>query len=92
MDAKSKTMGTRTRASRGEILDLLKKQGYRCAVTGQQLTPSDSQLDHIVPVSAGGSNTIDNLQIVTSHINKMKGSMNNDEFIATCKMVAAWNN
>ena len=91
MDTKSKTMGTRTKASRGQILELLKTQEYRCAVSGQELSPSDAQLDHIIPVSVGGSNLIDNLQIVTSNINKMKGTMSNDEFIAVCKIVASWN-
>lgn len=40
-----------------ECLDFF---GYRCAYTGEPLTP-DYHIDHVVPVSKGGTNNINNI-------------------------------
>jgi 5-methylcytosine-specific restriction endonuclease McrA len=68
---------------------LLERQCYRCALTGRQLTPDTASVDHVIPLSRGGSHSIDNLQIVHSIVNKAKGSLTQDEFIALCRDVAA---
>lgn len=75
------------RATSGELMQLLKEQGFRCALTGQELTPEKAQLDHIVPRKKGGSDRKENLQWVTSKVNRMKGSMSNDEFVRICGTV-----
>lgn len=72
------------------LLQLLEKQNYRCALSGVVLNPDDCSLDHIVPVSEGGTDHIDNLQWVSREINRSKGCMDNNEFILMCKRVAAW--
>ena len=72
------------RATAGELMQKLKEQEYKCALTGQDLVPEKSQLDHIVPRKKGGSDRKDNLQWVTSKVNRMKGSMSNEEFIRIC--------
>ena len=64
---------------------LLEQQGYRCALTGEELTPDDCSLDHIVPVSKGGSHHMDNVQLVTRAANWAKGSMTMDEFLSMCR-------
>jgi len=93
---KSKEMGEnpgakrKNQAKRSEILKLLEKQEYKCALSGRELTPDNSELDHIIPVTTGGSNAIENIQIVTKEINRMKGSMTNDQFIEACQRVAEW--
>ena len=67
-----------------DVLDLLKKQKYACALTGRQLTPQTAELDHISPVSKNGSDDIVNLQILHKDINRMKRTMGNTEFIDVC--------
>ena len=75
-------------ASRTQILSLLERQQYKCALSGAALTPDDAELDHIIPIANGGDNAIENIQIVTKQINRMKGSMDNEQFVEMCKRVA----
>lgn len=69
---------------------LLELQGFKCAVTGRDLTPETASLDHKVPLSQGGSNLMDNVQIVHWDVNKAKGTMTMSEFLALCKEVVAF--
>lgn len=69
------------------LLRKLKQQDHKCALTGADLTPDNVSLDHRIPVSKGGSNTIDNIQLVTHEANRAKNTMTNDEFAAMCKSV-----
>lgn len=75
-------------ATLSQVLQLLRKQNYRCALTGAMLTPENSALDHIKPISADGSNAIENLQWVTEEVNRAKGVMSQSEFVAMCQSVA----
>lgn len=71
------------------LLDLLEKQQFRCAYTGESLVLGvNASIDHIIPVCAGGKDSIDNLQFVTRRINSMKSDCSHDEFIRLCKLVA----
>lgn len=78
-------------ATGSELMKLLKQQDYRCALTGEKLTPNTAELDHKIPKSKGGDDTAGNLQWLDKTVNKMKGSMTVDEFIAICRRVARWN-
>ena len=78
-------------ASRSELLDLVYAQEFRCALSGAELTPDDATLDHKLPVANGGDHSVGNLQVVSNTVNRMKGTMTHDEFVAWCKRVAAWN-
>lgn len=71
-------------------MDLIKMQSYRCALTGSVLTPEDAELDHKIPLSKGGTNQLGNLQWIAKEVNKAKGRMTNEEFVAMCKQVAAY--
>lgn len=71
-----------------QLYELLERQGFRCALSGQLLEPSTASIDHIRPISGGGEHEIGNLQWVTNNINRAKGRMSNDEFINMCLMVA----
>ncbi len=66
------------------ILLLLERQQYRCALTDRALTPDTASLDHIVPLSRGGEHTIGNTQALDRTVNRAKGTLTNDEFIALC--------
>ena len=71
-----------------DLRDLLEKQNYRCAVTGAPLTPENVGLDHIVPITRGGANSIKNCQFVLATINAAKGTHTSREFIELCHRVA----
>ncbi|MFH1304612.1 MAG: HNH endonuclease signature motif containing protein [Planctomycetota bacterium] len=73
-----------------DLKNLIESQGYRCALTGVELEPSTASADHIQPVSGGGRNEIDHIQIVHHKVNAAKGTMANDEFIQMCKNVVEW--
>jgi hypothetical protein len=72
-----------------EIMALLERQNFRCALTGQHLNPSNASLDHVIPVSRGGAHTIENMQVVLTSANHAKGTMTQDEFIQLCREVVA---
>ena len=89
-----KITGSRRRGSKTdlinvhELVDLVGQQELRCALTGRKLRPKQAALDHITPISRGGSHVIDNAQILDKRVNRAKGTMNNDEFIKLCCAVA----
>lgn len=66
------------------LLQLIESQDYRCALTGRELSPETASLDHRSPLSRGGTDTMDNAQIIDWQINKAKGTMSNEEFISMC--------
>ena len=70
-----------------ELLKKLEQQGNRCALSGELIDHKNSEIDHIIPVSRGGSSEIENLQWVTRKINRMKQTMTNEEFVDACKAV-----
>jgi len=78
------------KATASQLMSLLQLQQFRCALTGVMLTPEIARCDHIAPVSDGGTNQLENLQWVTEDVNKAKGVMSQDAFIAMCIQVADW--
>lgn len=48
-----------------QIRNQFQKQNFKCAITGEQLTPENASADHRIPIAKGGANTIDNIQMVT---------------------------
>lgn len=83
----NETKGNR-KVSQESLHELIEGQGYHCALTGIKLLPSTASLDHICPLSKGGGHSIDNCQIVHKEINRMKGSLTNQEFLHLCRLVA----
>lgn len=67
---------------------LLEHQGHRCALTGELLTPDNAEVDHIQPIAGGGTNTMENVQIVVASVNRAKGTMAQEEFVGMCQRVA----
>lgn len=69
------------------LLDLVEKQGHRCALTGRELTPKNAVVDHVVPVEDGGEHGLANLQVVTKRANRAKGRLTMTDFVALCRAV-----
>lgn len=74
------------------VNDVLNKFGENptCYLTGQPIDifkPQTYHFDHIIPVSRGGTCTLDNLGICTKMANQSKFTMTPDEFVNHCKLV-----
>ena len=67
--------------------ELVESQGYRCALTGEEMTPSTATVDHKTPLTRGGEHALENAQAVMDYVNTAKGQMTNEEFIAMCRAV-----
>jgi len=62
----------------------------KCYLTGRSVDLDDPrayQLDHIIPTSKGGDNSLDNCGLTCAEANQAKGAMSNDEFLQLCKDV-----
>lgn len=69
--------------------DVLKKIGDNpiCYLTGRPIDLNDPKtfhLDHIIPVSRSGNNSIDNLALACKEANIAKSNLLNEEFIELC--------
>lgn len=72
-----------------QVLELVKRQRFRCAISGRELTPETASLDHIVPLARGGPHAIENVWVVDHQVNSAKGTLSLDEFVALCRDVVA---
>lgn len=52
--------------------EVFKRDGYRCVECGNTNKTSVLEIDHIIPVSRGGSDELDNLQTMCYECNKVK--------------------
>jgi len=76
---KKKPKPKRLRPKPGLIIALLKKQKGLCACCGQDLF-SSFNVDHIIPLSRGGTNKLSNLQLLTWRCNQLKGPLLPEEY------------
>ena len=72
-------------SKRCNIPEHIKKQVYkkfnnRCAYCGEKLTPDTRTIDHIVPLSEGGSNYITNFFPACIYCNTLKASLSLKNF------------
>lgn len=62
----------------------------KCYLSGRSINLHDGQnysFDHIIPVSRGGDNSLDNLGIAHPSANYAKGDLMVDEFLQLCKEI-----
>lgn len=90
----SETKGSKPAKKRGhvstaELRNLVQQQGYRCWLTGVEVTPRLSSLDHKTARKNGGQHEIDNLCVLHPVVNAAKGSLNVEQFVHICHLVAA---
>jgi CRISPR/Cas system Type II protein with McrA/HNH and RuvC-like nuclease domain len=65
-----------------------------CYLTGKKIDlymPSTYQLDHIIPQSKGGKNTLRNMGLLLSEVNFAKGNLLVEDFIKLCVEVCEYN-
>jgi|GEM_PF-2568511 len=86
----SKFKTKKTKANASALMGLLKNQGFRCALSGVSLTPCTAVIDHIIPVSVGGTNELHNLQWLHRDVNRAKSVLIQDQFIKICRQVVAY--
>ena len=87
---------SKTPKSDFNIADVDKKIGKnpKCYLSGRKINIEDSSsyhLDHIVPVSKGGANSLENLGFTNPLANKAKSDMTVNEFVRLCIDVVKWN-
>lgn len=84
----------RDNLTRDQLLDLLSKQNYKCAISGLDLTCQlekgkrfwqNASVDRI---DAGGPYTIDNVQLVCKAVNSWRSDLPLSTFIEVCRAVA----
>jgi 5-methylcytosine-specific restriction endonuclease McrA len=59
---------------------VIERDGYFCVYCDEDLTNSEIHLDHVIPESAGGPTTYDNLQVTCRKCNLAKGILTEDQF------------
>jgi hypothetical protein len=84
--------GRKNYLSLGDLMDLLKKQNYKCAITRQDFimekgSPKLPSIDRIVPGNDNGDYSIDNVQIIWHGLNAFKSVWSMDFLYECCKHI-----
>ncbi|GMV84137.1 MAG: hypothetical protein AMXMBFR7_53210 [Planctomycetota bacterium] len=87
-EAAERPMNPDVPVSRKGVMNLLKAQGFRCALSGRLLRPGTAALDHRLAISRGGKHVMENAQVLDKEVNRAKGTLTNEEFIKLCREVA----
>lgn len=86
----SNMLGKRITLSKGIRRQVVEKSPI-CAICGMPIKENDVTVDHILPLSRGGGNEIDNLRPVHEACNKLKGNFTDEELINGVMQVACNN-
>lgn len=68
-----------------ELWGLLKRQRMLCKLTGRRLNRDNISLDHIVPLSKGGSNDPSNIRFVHMAANRFKMDISDNDLLELAK-------
>jgi 5-methylcytosine-specific restriction endonuclease McrA len=70
-----------------QLWTIAKKQKCKCPISGIKLTRNNISVDHIIPLSKGGKNTLENIQYVERHVNIMKNDKSLEQFLFYCREI-----
>jgi len=70
-----------------QVMAMVERQQFRCAISGREMTPETASLDHITPLARGGKHELGNVWAVDHQVNTAKGTLSVDEFVAICRDV-----
>ena len=76
-------MAERRKFSSIEKQRIYAKCNGRCGICGSPVNFDDMTVDHIIPLSRGGTNAMDNLRLACRTCNRSKGNLSDEEF---CKL------
>ena len=80
--------GKKKAAFNVDFFEIWQEQKGKCAITGLDLIPGrTASLDHVKPLSRGGTNRRENLQFVHTMVNSMKQNLMMTEFIEQLKQL-----
>lgn len=57
------------------------KQNGKCAMCGQKIQYINATVDHVIPISKGGKNSVDNMEVMCYVCNQMKRDQFKDDFL-----------
>jgi 5-methylcytosine-specific restriction endonuclease McrA len=69
------------------LWSLWKQQRGKCALTGRILNSKNSELDHVIPRSKGGTEERSNLRWLHRDVNQAKRALSDSTFITLCEDV-----
>lgn len=83
-------------ANRIQFNDFQKKSVYakcngKCAICGKPVKFKKMTIDHITPLSRGGTNDIKNLQLACKRCNSMKSNMTMDDMMGQISEILKYN-
>ena len=74
----------------GDLWKIAKKQKLLCVLTGIKLTRENMSVDHIIPMSKGGSNEPQNIRLVDKDVNLARRALTDEQFFALCRNVISY--
>ena len=89
-DKKARTLKNYSVGFAKQLAFLWKQQRGLCKLTGERLNRENSEIDHIIPKSKGGTNEITNLRWLLSDVNQAKRALSDEDFLSLCKKVVNW--
>jgi 5-methylcytosine-specific restriction endonuclease McrA len=85
--SRSKKYGVECNITAEELRQLMHQfYGTQCRYCNKTLDINNIVIDHIIPISKGGTSNIDNLQVICKTSNSMKGSLDEGNF----KILLSW--
>lgn len=72
-----------------DLAKIWRNQRGLCALTGDKLDRT-AEIDHKIPRSRGGDDSLGNLQWVTRAANRAKRDLTDEEFLLLCKSCVRW--
>ena len=83
----------RIKFTKQQRLQLFERDKETCKVCCKEIPLKNANIDHIKPLSAGGSNELDNLQILCKdcHFEKTHLELLNNEFVRVSKTASSYN-